>query len=86
MTRSSWVALNGMAHSFTELQKSLHQDKAVIHERGKDMKIQLFKLSQAVDLLLLLFSLPDWGVCEEERFGNSVFLNKLKHFAEGSCV
>ena len=37
---------------------TLHQDKAVIHEGGKDMRIQLFKLGQAV-ALLLLFSLPE---------------------------
>ena len=33
MICSSWVALNGMAHSFTELYKLLHHDKAVIYER-----------------------------------------------------
>ena len=34
MTHPSWVALHGMAHSFTELCKSLCHDKAVIHEGG----------------------------------------------------
>ena len=33
MTRWSWVALHGMAHSFIELHKPLRHDKAVIHER-----------------------------------------------------
>ena len=33
MTCLSWVALHGMAHSFVELRKPLHYDKAVIHER-----------------------------------------------------
>ena len=28
----SWVILQGMVHSFTELHKPLHHDKAVIHE------------------------------------------------------
>ena len=32
MTHLSWVTLHGMAHSFTELHKPLHYDKAVIHE------------------------------------------------------
>ena len=32
MTCLSWVALNSMAHSFLELGKPFHQDKAVIHE------------------------------------------------------
>ena len=32
MTPLSWVALHGMAHSFTELHKHLHHDEAVIHE------------------------------------------------------
>ena len=32
MTCLSWVALHSMAHSFIELFKPLHQDKAVIHE------------------------------------------------------
>ena len=33
MTCPSWVALHGMAHSFTELHKPLCH-KAVIHEGG----------------------------------------------------
>ena len=32
MTSPSWVALPGMAHSFTELCKAFHHDKAVVHE------------------------------------------------------
>ena len=32
MTHPSWVALPSMAHSFTELHKSLRHDKAVIPE------------------------------------------------------
>ena len=32
VTGPSWVALHGMAHSFTKLCKPLHHDKAVIHE------------------------------------------------------
>ena len=32
MTHLSWVALHGMAHSFIELYKPLHHDKAVICE------------------------------------------------------
>ena len=36
MTPPSWVALHGMAHSFTELCKSLCHDKAAIHE-GDEM-------------------------------------------------
>ena len=31
-THPSWVALHGMAHSFTELHKVLCHDKAMIHE------------------------------------------------------
>ena len=31
-TRSSWVALHGMAHDFTELCKPLCHNKAMIHE------------------------------------------------------
>ena len=34
MTHPSWVALNGMAHSFFELHKLLLQDKVVIYEWG----------------------------------------------------
>ena len=32
MARLSWVSLHDMAHSFIELCKPLHHDKAVIHE------------------------------------------------------
>ena len=46
-----------------ELHKPIHQNMAVIHEVGKNMKGQLFTLSQAVDFfllfLLLLFSFPE---------------------------
>ena len=45
MTCPSWVALHSMAHSFTELCKPLHQDKAVIHEGNTwSEKFQMFKL------------------------------------------
>ena len=37
MTCQSWAALHNMAHSFIELHKQLHHEKAVIHE-GKIMK------------------------------------------------
>ena len=32
MTCPSWVALHGVAQSFTELHKPLHHGKAAIHE------------------------------------------------------
>ena len=32
VTRPSWVALHGMAHSFIELHKPLLRDKTVIYE------------------------------------------------------
>ena len=35
MTWPSWVALHSMAHSFSELYKPLHHDKAVNHEGAK---------------------------------------------------
>ena len=31
MTFLAWVALHGIAHSFTELHKPFHHDKVVIH-------------------------------------------------------
>ena len=41
MTRPSWVALHGMAHSFIELHKPLCHGKAMIHE--EDHIVELFK-------------------------------------------
>ena len=32
MTCPSWVVLHGMTHTFIELHKFLHHDKAMIHE------------------------------------------------------
>ena len=32
LTHPSWVALHSIAHSFVELWKPFHHDKAVIHE------------------------------------------------------
>ena len=40
VTHLSWVALHGMAHSFIEVCKPLHHNKAVIHE-GKILQIKL---------------------------------------------
>ena len=37
VTHLSWVAQHGMVHSFIELRKPLHRDKAVIHEGGCDL-------------------------------------------------
>ena len=34
VTCLSWMALPGMAHSFIELHKPLHHNKAMIHEGG----------------------------------------------------
>jgi len=41
MTHPSWVALQRIAYSFTELCKPLHQDKAVVHEGGVPVTILL---------------------------------------------
>ena len=45
MTHLSWVALQGMVHSFSELCKPLLHDKAVIHEWGYNLCTQ-FNLSE----------------------------------------
>jgi len=34
MTCTAWISLHGMAHSFIELCKPLHHNKAVIYEEG----------------------------------------------------
>ena len=43
----SWLALHGMAHSFVELHKPLHHNKAVIHEE-EDMHNQVKTIYQNV--------------------------------------
>ena len=40
MNCPSWMALNSMAHSFLELCKPIHQDKAVIHEEDCGIQCQ----------------------------------------------
>ena len=47
VTSPSWLALHGMAHSFVELHKPLHHNKAVIHE-GEDMHNQVKTIYQNV--------------------------------------
>ena len=37
MTCPSWMALHGIAHSFSELHKPLHHHKAVIHELSSSL-------------------------------------------------
>ena len=48
MTHLSWVALHGMVHSFIELWKPLHHDKAVIHEGDTILYKDLFILSYSL--------------------------------------
>ena len=40
MTHLPWVALHSMAHSFIELYKPFHSDKAVIHEGAGKLREQ----------------------------------------------
>ena len=47
MTPPSWVALHSMAHSFIELCKPLHHDKAMIHE-GETMTDFIFLGSKII--------------------------------------
>ena len=35
MIHLSWLALQGMAHGFTELCKPLHHGKAIVYDDGK---------------------------------------------------
>ena len=62
MTHPSWVALHGMAHSFTELHKLLHHDKAVIlggdHDKGLYM--------QGYDLPRVMYSSESWTIKKAE--------------------
>ena len=52
MTHLSWVALHGMVHSFIELCKPLHHDKAVIHEGIMDPLILSQKVMRNLDSIL----------------------------------
>ena len=59
MTHQSWVALRGMAHSFTELCKPLHHNRAVIHERVKKYKwTQFWFTASTLEIIanLLIYS------------------------------
>ena len=47
MTPLSWMALHSMAHSFTELCKPLHHDKAMIYE-GEAMTDFIFLRSKFI--------------------------------------
>ena len=40
----SWVILHSMAHSFIELHKPLHYDKAVIHETSTSISLTMLNL------------------------------------------
>ena len=67
MTHPSCIALCNMAHSFIELHKPLHHDKAVIHE---DVTTHLFKC-----LKIKRLTIP--SACE------NVELLELSHAAAG---
>ncbi|KAF7234791.1 Protein TESPA1 [Varanus komodoensis] len=55
MTCPSWVALHGIAHSFIELHKPLHHNKAVIHE-GEDYVFFALKGPAAAEPALKMIS------------------------------
>ena len=53
MTLLSWVALHSMAHSFMELYKPCHHNKAVIHEGATIYKPTGFTVPLAAVGLIL---------------------------------
>ncbi|XP_058036894.1 phosphotriesterase-related protein isoform X3 [Ahaetulla prasina] len=53
MTCPSWVSLHSIVHSFIELRKPLHHDKAVIHERDYCLIVQLTLIAINFKLLHL---------------------------------
>ena len=59
MTHPSWVALHGMAHSFTELCKPLCHNKALIHEGY----VQVYSINLLALCILTHVTLPLalWG-------------------------
>ena len=42
MTCTAWISLHGMAHSFIELCKPLHHNKAVIYEEGSHILYTIY--------------------------------------------
>lgn len=60
MTRRCWVALSGMAHSFTELLKPLHLDEAVIHEGTRASRTEAVCLY----LFYMLCGKPNYLSCK----------------------
>ena len=58
----TWVALHGMAHSFIELCKPLHHDKAVIHARRSNQSIlKEINPEYSLEGLMLKLELPYFG-------------------------
>ena len=55
-TPSSWVALHDMAHSFIELLKPLHHDKAVIHEGAPCNRGSVFVELVLIETISLVIS------------------------------
>ena len=62
MTHPSWVTLHGMAHSFTELHKLLHHDKAVILGGDHDKRLYM----QGYDLPRVMYSSESWTIKKAE--------------------
>ena len=66
MTRPSWVALLGMAHSFIELRKPLCYEKAVIDELGWHSGMSR---NSCAEVKFLTSSCMAWGRGDSELLG-----------------
>ena len=65
MIRLPWVALHSMAHSFTELLKFLHHNKAVVHEGMKHIADKdLF--GQSYGFPIVMYRCESWTIKKAE--------------------
>ena len=54
MTRPSWVALWGIAHTFIELCKPISDNKAVIHEEAMCLALDMFSIQLSSQIIFLI--------------------------------
>ena len=67
MTCPSWVALHGIAHSFSELLKPLRHDKAAIHEGDY---LTYLALKALLGLLLVSYDLKAHDNSNDNKANN----------------
>ena len=80
ITHPIWVALHNMAHSFIELCKPLHHDKAMIHARSNQSVLKEINSEYSLEGLILMLRIQYFGhlVRRADSLEKTLLLGKIE--------